>query len=124
MTIIVEPSTDLRQNPGVILFTSGDRQHIQHHIKQLQGTGILNTQQDDSQPRAPGNIYSSGIAQRRWGDQHKDLNDDHISLLFQNINGLTIFATVHAEVQANHIRLQGDLTGMSETNVNWKNYTF
>lgn len=97
---------------------------IQHHTNQLQGTDTLNTQQDDSWPRIPGNIYSSRITQRRWGDHHEELNDDHTRLAFQNVNGLTSFAAVHAEVQANHMILQGQLTGMSETNINWKNYTF
>ena len=86
---------------------------------------MLNTQQDDSQPMITGSIYSSEIAQRQWGDRHEDLNNDHMRrLVFQNFNEITSFATVHAENQANHIRLQGHLTGMSETNVNWKNYTF
>ena len=46
------------------------------------------------------------------------------ALCFKITVSRAIYDHIHAAIQSNNMRLRGNLTGMCETNVNWRNYTF
>ena len=78
----------------------------------------------DNGPSKREGTHVSAADLAAWGDTPEDLHEDDIRLVFQNVNGITTYDHVHAEIQSNNIRLRGHLTGMCETNVNWRNYIF
>jgi len=55
-----------------------------------------------------------------WGDR---MNPEDKGM-FQNVNGITTYSNTHAEIQQNIMRFQNHITGLSETNVKWRNYGF
>jgi len=78
----------------------------------------------DNGPSKREGTHISAAGLPAWGDTPEDLHEDDIHLVFQNVNGITTYEHVHAEIQSNNMRPTGHLTGICETNVNWRNYTF
>jgi len=58
------------------------------------------------------------------GDSAEAIHEDDVRHVFQNVNGLTKYDHVHAELQSNTIQLGGHIPGLPETKVNWRNFTF
>jgi hypothetical protein len=62
--------------------------------------------------------------QGSWGDLLSPAGNNIIRILFQNVNGVTRYPATHSEIQQNLIRIQSHITGLCETNVNWRNFHF
>ncbi len=60
----------------------------------------------------------------KWGDNIKTLDDNDVRFVFQNVNGLSRNGAIHEEFKQNMVRLGGHITGITESNVNWRNFGF
>ena len=52
------------------------------------------------------------------------ISNEDVHFVFQNINGLTTFTGVHKSLKARMVDLNGTVTALAETSVNWKNFKF
>ena len=52
------------------------------------------------------------------------ISNEDVRFVFQNINGLTTFTGVHKSLKARMVDLNGTVTALAETSVNWKNFKF
>ena len=59
-----------------------------------------------------------------WGDNISSLTEGHVRFVFQNVNGLSSSTGIHDALKSKMVELQGTVTALAETNVNWKNFTF
>ena len=59
-----------------------------------------------------------------WGDNISSLTEGHVRFVFQNVNRLSSSTGIHEALKSKMVELQGTVTALAETNVNWKNFTF
>ena len=52
------------------------------------------------------------------------IHNENVCFVFQNIIGLTYFTGVHESLKARMVDLNGTVTAVAETNVNWNNFKF
>ena len=59
-----------------------------------------------------------------WGHDITIIHNENVHFVFQNINGRTSFTGVHESLKERMVALNGTVTALAETNVNWNNFTF
>ena len=59
-----------------------------------------------------------------WGHDITTIHSENVHFVFQNINGLTSLTGVHESLNARMVDLDGSVTALVETNVNWNNFKF
>ena len=99
---------------------------VNHKTRHLRPTICKKKMSQDSQdnnntsPRETNNTSTEQT--QHWGDLPEEKHQSDCRIAFQNINGLSQY---HIKIQGNELaqkihKLQADIVGLAETNLNWQ----